>query len=99
MAAADTALLPLNQSLPWQDEQWRQLCRLLNDNRLPHGIMLSGAEDTGKRHFAQRFIQRLFCISPVDDMACNLCKQCRLYLSGALFCRRSARRKKSPLLE
>ena len=81
MVAADTALLPLNQSLPWQDEQWQQLCRLLNSNRLPHAIMLSGGEDTGKRHFAERFIQRLFCISPVDDAACGECKQCCLYLS------------------
>jgi len=82
VTAADSALLPLNQSLPWQHEQWQQLCRLLNSNRLPHAIMLSGAEDTGKRHFAERFIQRLFCVSPVDDVACGECKQCRLYLSG-----------------
>lgn len=80
--AADTALLALNQSLPWQGEQWQQLCRLLNSNRLPHAIMLSGGEDTGKRHFAERFIQRLFCVSPVDDVACGECKQCCLYLSG-----------------
>ncbi len=82
MAVADTTLLPLNQGLPWQDEQWQQLCRLLNSNRLPHAIMLSGGEDTGKRHFAERFIQRLFCISPLDDEACGECKQCCLYLSG-----------------
>ena len=82
MTAPDSALLSLHQSLPWQDEQWQQLCRLLNSNRLPHAIMLSGAEDTGKRHFAERFIQRLFCISPVDDVACGECKQCRLYTSG-----------------
>lgn len=82
MTAADTALLSLNQSLPWQEEQWQQLCRLLNSNRLPHAIMLSGGEDTGKRHFAERFIQRLFCTTPVNEMACGECKQCRLYLSG-----------------
>jgi len=82
MTASDSALLPLNQALPWQHEQWQQLCRLLNSDRLPHAIMLSGAEDTGKRHFAERFIQRLFCTSPVDDVACGECKQCRLYLSG-----------------
>ena len=82
MTAADTALLPLNQSLPWQEEQWQQLCRLLNSNRLPHAIMLSGEEGTGKRHFAERFIQRLFCMTPVDDIACGECKQCLLYLSG-----------------
>lgn len=82
MTASDSSLLSLNQRLPWQDEQWQQLCRLLNSNRLPHAIMLSGGEDTGKRHFAERFIQRLFCISPIEDVACGECKQCRLYLSG-----------------
>jgi len=82
MTASDPAVLPLTQTLPWQTEQWQQLCRLLNTNRLPHAIMLSGAEDTGKRHFAERFIQRLFCTTPVDDVACGECKQCRLYLSG-----------------
>ncbi|OUS13010.1 DNA polymerase III subunit delta' [Gammaproteobacteria bacterium 53_120_T64] len=83
MAVSSSSALSLDQTLPWQDEQWQQFCRLLNSQRLPHAILLSGAEDTGKRHFAERFIQRLFCISPVDDVACGECKQCRLYLSGA----------------
>ncbi|MBQ0719950.1 MAG: DNA polymerase III subunit delta' [Gammaproteobacteria bacterium] len=82
MAIASPAPLSLGQALPWQDEQWQQLCYLLNSNRLPHAIMLSGAQDTGKRHFAERFVQRLFCTRPVDDGACGECKQCRLYLSG-----------------
>ncbi len=83
MAMADVAPLPLRQSLPWQTEQWQQLCRLLNSNRLPHAIMLSGGQDTGKRHLAERFIQRLFCTHPIDDLACGECKQCRLYASGS----------------
>ncbi|MBL4783297.1 MAG: DNA polymerase III subunit delta' [Porticoccaceae bacterium] len=83
MVVSTPALLSLDRALPWQDEQWQQLCRLLNSDRLPHAILLSGAQDTGKRHFATRFIQRLFCTAPVDDVACGECKQCRLYLSGA----------------
>ncbi len=83
MTASDSALLPLTQALPWQTEQWQQLCHLLNTNRLPHAIMFSGAEETGKRLLAERFIQRLFCTAPVDDVACGECKQCRLYLSGS----------------
>lgn len=82
MTATNTALLPMNHSLPWQAEQWQQLCHLLNSNRLPHAIMLSGGEDIGKRYFAEHFIQRLFCTSPIDEQACGECKQCRLYLSG-----------------
>lgn len=82
MADSAPVLLSPDQSLPWQDEQWQQLCRLLNSDRLPHAIMLSGAQDTGKRHFAERFIQRLFCTGPVADVACGECKQCHLFTSG-----------------
>lgn len=70
------------QVLPWQREHWQQLLGLLVRDRLPHAVLLSGPQGLGKRHFAETLIQRVFCTSPLDDLACGQCKQCALYRSG-----------------
>lgn len=78
---AEPGLSP-QQVLPWQREHWQQLLGLLVRDRLPHAVLLSGPQGLGKRYFAETLIQRVFCTSPLDDLACGQCKQCALYRSG-----------------
>jgi DNA polymerase-3 subunit delta' len=60
---------------PWQRESWQQLQQLRV--RLPHAILLYGAEGIGKTHFAEAFAQSLLCETPQPDgHACGSCVAC-----------------------
>lgn len=64
---------------PWHQEDWQRLQRLRE--RLPHAILLHGAEGIGKVEFAERFAQSVLCDSPgMDGMACGSCDACGWFL-------------------
>jgi DNA polymerase-3 subunit delta' len=64
--------------LPWQDANWRQLMHLLDGDRLPHALMLTGLEGTGMRQFARSFAHFLLCESPQSASPCGSCPACEL---------------------
>ena len=66
----------------WQQLFWQQLDELLVQQRLPHALLLSGAEGIGKERFAKAFVARLLCQSPRDGVACGQCKSCILLAAG-----------------
>lgn len=66
----------------WQQTFWRQLDELLVQQRLPHALLLSGADGIGKERFAKAFAARLLCQSPRDGVACGQCKSCSLLSAG-----------------
>lgn len=66
----------------WQQLLWQQLDELLVQRRLPHALLLSGAEGIGKERFAKAFSARLLCQSPRDGVACGQCKNCSLLAAG-----------------
>src|SRR5437867_10551148 len=62
---------------PWHTNQWQQLWRSKNENRLPHALLLSGVVGIGKAKFADDFARALLCrASP--DFYCKQCHSCRL---------------------
>jgi DNA polymerase-3 subunit delta' len=64
-----------NPLFPWQQSAWIQL-QLLRQ-RMPHAILLHGAEGTGKTVFAEHLAQSLLCETPVKDgHACGNCVSC-----------------------
>lgn len=67
----------------WQQEQWQQLQTLIENQRLPHALLLSGSRDIGKTQFARALAQLLLCEAPVLDKACGHCKQCYLLAAGS----------------
>lgn len=66
----------------WQQGFWQQLNDLLQQQRLPHAMLLSGAEGIGKERFAKAFAARLLCQVPRDGVACGQCKSCALLTAG-----------------
>lgn len=44
---------------PWQQKQWRQLQKSLEDGRFPHALLLIGQEGMGKLDFAQNIAYHL----------------------------------------
>lgn len=65
---------------PWQTEQWQQLLRTTQENRLPHALLFVGIRGTGKAHFAESFVRAQLCQHSghtADNTDC-VCHACRL---------------------
>ena len=62
---------------------WRHLTRLLDEGRLPHALLLTGAPGIGKALLAQRFMARLACTGAVDNPPCGECSGCRQVAVGS----------------
>lgn len=62
----------------WQSESWRALNGLRS--RLPHAILMKGAQGIGKLDLAFNFSQALLCQAPKSDGgACLECDSCRWF--------------------
>lgn len=63
---------------PWQSDSWQALQGLRN--RLPHAVLLKGAQGIGKLDLAMSFAQSLLCEKPnADGMACQECDSCHWF--------------------
>ena len=68
---------------PWHQSSWDKVVTARTKNHLPHALLLSGAEGTGKLDFAKKLVTSLLCTSPVNNKACQSCQSCKTYQSGA----------------
>ncbi|MFA7618167.1 MAG: DNA polymerase III subunit delta' [Thiohalomonadaceae bacterium] len=72
----------LPQPYPWQLGVWQGLLRRVDDDRLPHALLLAGPAGLGKRHLAEAFAARLLCESGHTQGACGRCRGCHLFQMG-----------------
>lgn len=64
-------------TLPWQSDQWQYLQKRIQQQSLPHAIMLSGIADVGKTLFANAIIHSLLCEQRDEaGYACGKCRAC-----------------------
>lgn len=69
--------------LPWQGTFWMRLKQQLDDGKLPHALLLSGSQDTGKARLALALARLLLCASPSGGLNCGKCHACELSASGS----------------
>lgn len=69
--------------LPWQQEHWQFFFRRLEQDRLPHALMLEGAAGTGKLKLAEAMTARLLCLQAQAAQPCGVCRSCKLLAGGA----------------
>ena len=67
---------------PWHGVQWQALDALLKAGTLPHALLLAGAPDIGKFHFARAFASLVLCAEP-HGSACGRCRNCQLIAAGS----------------
>ena len=68
----------------WHAEPWRKLIARRTQDRLPHALLLCGAQGLGKRAFAAAFGAALLCQHPrADGRACGDCRTCHLAGAGS----------------
>jgi DNA polymerase-3 subunit delta' len=69
----------MNKLYPWQNDPWQRWAGLRS--RLPHAILLKGAQGIGKFDFAMNLAQSLLCEKPLaDGLACRDCPSCHWFL-------------------
>lgn len=67
---------------PWQTDSWQALQGLRA--RLPHALLLKGAQGIGKFDLAMNFAQSLLCEKPqADGAACQQCDACHWFEQGS----------------
>ena len=70
------------EPLPWQQQAWQQIGLWLEQDRLPHALLLTGGAGVGKALFARQLGAALLCQQPEGVRACGHCKQCQLLQAG-----------------
>lgn len=72
----------MKQLYPWQLTSWHALQGLRK--RLPHALLLKGAQGIGKLDLALNFARSLLCEKTgVDGAACGTCNACRWFEQGS----------------
>nr|WP_297461859.1 DNA polymerase III subunit delta' [uncultured Halomonas sp.] len=67
--------------LPWQRSHWERLIRLQDEGRLPHALLLSGAQGAGTQALADALVARTLCNAPAQT-ACGVCHGCQMLSAG-----------------
>lgn len=63
---------------PWLQPTWHQLQNLVQQQKLPHAILLCGPKGIGKKTLAQTLTQLLLC-SQATTVPCGQCRACFLF--------------------
>jgi len=68
---------------PWLETAWQQINRARLQSRLPHAVLLTGAEGAGKQLLAQRIVHALLCEAPdAQGEPCGVCAACGWLRAG-----------------
>ena len=67
--------------LPWQAETWMRLNQQLAQEQLPHALLLTGLQYTGKARLALALARLLLCAAPAGGLNCGKCHSCELSAS------------------
>jgi len=68
---------------PWTRDQWNQLQQRVQQQRLPHALLLAGPQGLGKIEFARDLAQGLLCEHPDQDgVACGQCRACARFAAA-----------------
>jgi len=78
-----TGLPATSAPLPWQGQDWLHLNKQLENDQLPHALLLAGARHTGKAHLALALARLLLCHTPSGGLNCGHCHACQLSAGGS----------------
>lgn len=72
--------------IPWLKAPWARFLSMHRQDRLPHGLLVTGASGLGALILAREMAAYLLCAKPITtqgaERACGECASCRLRLAG-----------------
>lgn len=84
MAEAAVIPLPAPRLLPWHKAAIESIHTAWTAERLPHALMLQGAEGLGKKHFAAWLGAAVLCEHSQPTLKfCGACASCKLIVAGS----------------
>ena len=78
MAKNDVISIPhhyFDDCLPWQQAHWQRI--VTRFPKIPHAILLTGMQGSGKRQFADQLAAWLLCLNQKKHHACGECSSCQ----------------------
>ena len=67
---------------PWQNAKWKEISTRVENETLPHALLISGPEGIGKKSFSFAIVQSILCETlRANDLACGKCTSCLLLSS------------------
>tara|TARA_R110001599_G_scaffold353512_1_gene593459 strand:- start:58157 stop:59170 length:1014 start_codon:yes stop_codon:yes gene_type:complete len=78
----ENELPAVSAPLPWQTQEWQRLGQQINRDELPHAMLISGPQDTGKSRLGLALARLLLCSQPAAGLNCGHCHACELSASG-----------------
>ena len=58
---------------PWHKKASDKLEKMIEQNHLPHALLITGVEKIGKFNFTQNLIKKLVC----SNSSCKQCELCK----------------------
>ncbi len=70
----------IQQSFPWLQASWLQLCNYIDQKRIPQALLITGVNGLGKQQLANCYAQTLLCNAPQENgVCCGKCQSCLLF--------------------
>jgi len=67
---------------PWQQSQWHNISQQIQQQRLPHALILTGVQGLGKLSLANHIVATILCENSQVE-ACGSCHSCQLFIAGS----------------
>ncbi len=72
----------MDSILPWQQQIWQGLQRRIEQQRMPHALLLHGPKGTGKKSLSLALAKSLLCEQRTKSgEGCGHCNSCRLFVA------------------
>jgi DNA polymerase III subunit delta' len=78
-----TGLPDISAPLPWHAQEWQRFNQQIQEQKLPHAMLLAGVAHTGATRLALALSRLLLCHQPSGGLNCGQCQACKLSASGS----------------